>query len=132
MPTLIAGPGLNQAVVQALATSAERRGRFVRDLSESDALLWGDGTIRMNANKIWLNGTISPGLDYYLYLAPAFVDDGVGFLAIAAEPRQIGAVKAFENFALDLPPAIALGEYDAVVIWCEASKQFITAVRLEN
>ena len=25
-----------------------------------------------------------------------------------------------------------LGEYDAVVIWCEASKQFITAARLEN
>ena len=25
-----------------------------------------------------------------------------------------------------------LGEYDAVVIWCEAFKQFITAARLEN
>ena len=60
-----------------------------------------------------------PGPDYHLYLAPAFVDDGVGFLAIRAEPRQIGAVKAFENFALDLPPDIDLGGYDAVVVWCE-------------
>jgi hypothetical protein len=118
--------------VQALATSAERRGRFVRDLPGSDALHWGDGIIMMNANKIWLDGTISPGPDYRLYLAPEFVDDGAGFLAIKAESRQIGAVKTFENFALDLPPAIDLDEYDAVVIWCEAFKQFITAARLEN
>ena len=132
MPILTAGPGLDQVAVQALAISAERRGRFVRDLPGSDALHWGDRTIMMNANKIWLDGTISPGPDYHLYLALVFVDDGVGFLVIKAESQQIGAVKAFENFALDLPPAIDLGEYDVVVIWCEAFKQFITAARLEN
>ena len=132
MPILTAGPGLDQAAVQALATGAEPRGGFVRDLPGSDALHWGDGTIMMNANKIWLDGTISPGPDYQLYLAAAFIDDGVGFLAIKAESCQIGVVKAFENFALDLPPAIDLGGYDAVVVWCEASKQFITAPRLEN
>ena len=63
LPILTAGPGLDQAAVQALATSAERRGSFVRDLPRSDALHWGDGTIMMNANKIWLDGTISPGPD---------------------------------------------------------------------
>ncbi len=132
LPILTAVSGLDQAAEQALATSAERRGRFVRDLPGSDALHWGDGTVMMNANKIWLGGTISSGPDYHLYLAPAFVDDGGGFLAIKAESRQIGAVTAFENFALDLPPAIDLDEYDAVVIWYEASKQFITVARLEN
>ena len=70
----------------------------------------------MNANKIWLDGTISPGPDYRLYLVPEFIDDGANFLAIKAESRQIGAVKTFENFALVLPPAIDLDEYDAVVI----------------
>ena len=132
LPILTAGPGLDQAAVQAPATSAERRGRFVRDLPGSDALHWDDGTIMVNANKIWLDGTISPGPDYRLYLALEFVDDGAGFLAIKAESRQIGAVKTCENFGLDLPPAIDLGEYDAVVIWCEAFKQFITAAQLEN
>ena len=132
LPILTAGPGLDQAAVQALATSAERRGRFVRVLPGSATLHWGDGTIMMNANKIWLDGTISPGLDYRLYLAPEFVDDGLGFPAIKAESRQIGAVKTFENFALDLRPAIDLDEYDTVVIWCEAFKQYITAARLEN
>ena len=76
--------------------------------------------------------TISPGPDYRLYLASEFVDDGAGFPAIKAESRQIGTVKTFENFALDLPPAIDLDEYDAAVIWCEPLKQFITAARLEN
>ena len=80
----------------------------------------------------WLDGTISPDPDCRLYLAPEFVDDGAEFLAIKAESRQIGAVKPFENFALALTPAIDLDEYDAVVIWCEAFKQFITAARLEN
>jgi hypothetical protein len=86
------------------------------------ALHWGDGIIMMKANKIWLDGTISPGPDYRLYFAPELVDDGAGFLAIKAESRQIGTVKTFENFALGLPPAIDLGEYDAVVIWFEAFK----------
>ena len=129
---LTAGPGLDQAAVQALATSAERRGRFVRDLPGSDVLHWAHGTITVNANKICHDGIVSPGPDYRLYLLPEFVGDDAAFLAIKAESRQIGVVKAFENFALDLPPAIDLGEYDAVVIWCEACKQFITAARLEN
>ena len=81
-----------------------------------DALHWGDGTIMVNANKIWLDGTVSPGPDYRLYLVLEFVDDGAAFLAIKAESWQVGAVKTFENFALDLPPANDLNEYDAVVI----------------
>ena len=39
LPILTAGLGLDQAAVQALATSAERRGRFVRDLPGSRASL---------------------------------------------------------------------------------------------
>ena len=62
LPILTAGPGLDQAAVQALATSAERRGRFVRDLPGSDALHWGDGTIMMNANKIGLIAQSRPAL----------------------------------------------------------------------
>ena len=44
---------------------------------------------------------------------------GVYFLPIltAGPGLNQAVVKAFENFALDLPPAIDLDEYDAVVIW---------------
>jgi hypothetical protein len=118
--------------VQALASCAERRGRFVRNLPGSDAPHWCDGTIMLNANKICLDGTVSSSPDYRLYLALELVDDGAAFLVIKAESRQIGAVKTFENFALDLPSAIDLDEYVAAVICCEAFKQCITSARLEN
>ena len=62
LPILTAGPGLDQAAVQALATSAERRGRFVHDLPGSDALHWGDGTIMMNAIKSGLMAQFCPAL----------------------------------------------------------------------
>ena len=83
--------GLDQVASQALANIAERRGRFVRDLPGSNALHWGDGIIMMNANKIWLDGKISPGPDCRQILALEFVYDGAAFLAIKAESRQIGA-----------------------------------------
>ena len=72
-------------------------GRIVCDLPGLDALHWSDGTIMMNANKIWLDGTISSGPDYRLYLALEFVDDGPGLLVIKAESRQIGAVRTFKK-----------------------------------
>ena len=51
MPISTAGPSLDQAVLHALASSAERRGRFFRDLLGSGTLHWGDCTIMVNANK---------------------------------------------------------------------------------
>ena len=62
LPILTAGPGLDQAAVQALATSAERRGRFVRDLPGSDALHWGDGIIMMMPIKSGLMAQFRPAL----------------------------------------------------------------------
>jgi hypothetical protein len=58
LPILTAGSGLDQAVLQGLASSAKRRGRLVRDLPGSDALRWVDGTIIVNANKICLDGIV--------------------------------------------------------------------------
>ena len=132
LPILTAGPGLDAATVRALADSAERRGKFVRDLPGSDVLHWGDGTIMLNDNKIWLDGHISPGPDYRLYLTSQFVDTGAAFMAIKSAARQIGPIETFENFALDLPPGLDLDDYQALVIWCEAFQQFITAAKLEN
>ena len=41
LPILTAVLGLDAATVRALADSAERRGKFVRDLPGSDVLHWG-------------------------------------------------------------------------------------------
>ena len=49
LPTLSAEKGLDTVAIEALSQSALRQGRFVRDLSGSYGLHWGDGVIMANA-----------------------------------------------------------------------------------
>ena len=86
--------------------------------------------IMVNSDRIWLDGKVVPGLDYRLYLTPKYVETGSGFQAIRAQSLQIGLIKAFENFSLDLPDEVDVTNYRAVLIWCEAFGQFITAAEL--
>ena len=102
----------------------------MRDLPGSDGLHWAYGVIMVNADRIWLDGKIAPGPDYRLYLTPKYVETGAGFQNIKAQSIQIGPVKAFENFSLDLPDGLDATNYRAVLIWCEAFEQFITAAEL--
>ena len=103
---------------------------FVRDLPGSGGLHWGDGVIMVNADRIWLDVKIAPGPDYHLYLTPKYVETRAGLQNIKAQSIQIGPVTAFENFSLDLPDGVDATNYRAVLIWCEAFKQFIIAAEL--
>ena len=131
LPILTAEKGLDNAAIEALSQSALRQGTFLRDLTGSDGLHWGDGVIMANADRIWLDGEISPGPDYRLYLIPKYVETGAEFLQIKADSTQIGPIKAFENFALNIPADVEVSNFPAVLIWCEAFGQFITAARLQ-
>ena len=130
LPILTTEKGLDTVAIKASSQSALRQGTFVRDLPGSDGLHWGDGVIMANADQIWLDGEISPGPDYRLYLIPKYVETGAEFLQIKAVSNQIGPIKAFENFALDIPAVVEARNFPAVLIWCEAFGQFITAARL--
>ena len=130
LPILIAEKSLDKASITALSDSALRRGTFVRDLPGPVGLHWGDGVIMVNADCIWLDGKIALGPDYRLYLTPKYVETGAGFQNIKAQSIQIGPVKAFENFSRDLPDGVDATKYRAVLIWCEAFEQFITAAEL--
>ena len=127
---LTAEKGLDSDVLIELQASAERSGTFTRDLPGSDAFHWGDGTVRISDDRIWLEGQVSPGPDYRLYLTPSFADDEASFLAIKTESVEIGKIKAFTNFTLQLPDGVHVDEFPVVVIWCEAFSQFITAAEL--
>ena len=131
LPILTAEKGLDTAAIDALSQSALRQGTFVRDLPGSDGLHWSDGMIMANADQIWLDGEISPGPDYRLYLIPKYVETGAEFLQIKADSTQIAPIKAFENFALDIPADVEVSNFPAALIWCEAFGQFITAARLQ-
>ena len=130
LPILTEEKGLDSAALAQLEASAERSGTFTRDLPGSDAFHWGEGTVRASASRIWLDGRVSPGPDYRLYLTPSLATDEGSFLRIKAQSVQIGEIKAFSNFSLEVPPGIDAGGYGAVLIWCEAFGEFITAAEL--
>lgn len=130
LPILTAEDGLDSAALAQLEASAERRGTFTRDLAGSDAFHWGEGVVHVSRQRVWLDGRIAPGPDYRLYLTPEFVEDEAGFLGIKARSVDIGPIKAFSNFDLAVPPGVEVGDFPAVLIWCEAFAEFITAARL--
>jgi hypothetical protein len=130
LPILTAEDGLDRTALAQLEASAERSGVFTRDLAGSDAFHWGEETVRMNRERAWLEGSIAPGPDYRLYLMPEFVEDEDSFLAIKSRAVDIGPVKAFTNFSLPVPSDVDAGAFPALVIWCEAFGEFITAARL--
>ncbi len=132
LPILIAEDGLDQTQLSELSQSVVRRGVFKRDLPGSDAFHWGEGTVMINEQQIWLDGAISTGPDYRLYLVPRFVDTEESFKAIKAQAVHIGRIKTFENFAVPLPAGVNGADYAAVVVWCERFNEFITAASLEN
>lgn len=131
LPILTAETGLDEQSLAARQNSAERAGVFSRDLAGSDSFHWGEGRIMVNDTHIWLDGEIAPGPDYRLYLTPSFVETEEGFLAIKAESVMVSPVKAFKNFSVEIPAGITTRSYPAVLIWCEAFGQFITAASLE-
>ena len=132
LPILTAESGLDDKTIAELEQTAERRGVFRRDLEGSDALHWGDGIIMVNDKAVWLDGSVSPGPDYRLYLAPAFVETEADFIDIKAQSVEVGSIKAFTNFRLAVPAHVSAADFPAVVIWCEAFSQFITAAALSS
>ena len=70
LPILTEEKGIDSAALAQLEASAEWSGTFTRALPGSDAFHWGEGTVRASDKRIWLEGKISPGLNYRLYLTP--------------------------------------------------------------
>jgi hypothetical protein len=80
-------------------------------------------------SRIAHEGSLAPGPDYKLYLAPSFVDTKDGFLKIKAQSRRIGDVKSFEGFLIEVPGGVDVKAYTTVVIWCEACGGCISAAK---
>lgn len=131
LPILTAEKGLDEQSLAARQNSAERIGVFTRDLAGSDRFHWGEGQIMVNDSHIWLDGEIAPGPDYRLYLTPSFVENEEAFLAIKDKSVMVSPIKAYKNFSVEIPAGISARSYPAVLIWCEAFGEFITAATLE-
>lgn len=127
LPILTAPESPSLEMVRASADMAQFKGEVRRDLADSDALHWGEGTIYIGTNTIDFEGDLAPGPDYRLYLSPKFVETEAAFLALKSDMVEIGPVRTFENFSVAVPASVDPAEFSAVIVWCESFGQFITA-----
>lgn len=131
LPILMAPPAPEISDIRAAAAGTEYSAQFSRDLADSDFAHWGDGTVFIGQEAISLEGTIAPGPDYKLYLSPEFVETEADFIRLKSTMVRVGNVKTFENFIVPVPESIDPSAFSAVIVWCEAFSQFITAAQYQ-
>lgn len=129
LPILTAPPGPDSSEIVMAEDDALFTTTFRRDLEDSDGLHWGEGTVLLGRDAIALDGEISPGPDFKLYLSPVFVETEADFLRLKSTMTQVGDVKTFENFIVPVATTIDLDSYNTVIVWCESFDQFITAAQ---
>ena len=132
LPILTAPQGPDEAVLAAAAGNAQYEVTLTRDLKGSDFLHWGEGTISLSENQIVHTGELSPGPDYKLYLVSEFVEDEAEFLAVKDSAVQLGDIKTFDGFIVDVPDGVSINDFTTVLVWCEAFEEFITAAQYRS
>lgn len=131
LPILTAPSAPTEAAVQEVSSEATYTAQFRRDLKDSDALHWGEGTVSVGPGYITLMGRLSPGPDYKLYLSPEFVETEADFNRLKSTMVRVGDVKTFENFVVEVPPDIDPSKFTSVIVWCEAFGEFITSAKYQ-
>jgi hypothetical protein len=129
LPIITAPPSPDRAMLEESAASALYTAEFSRDLSGSDFLHWGEGTVSVAPDRITHRGSLAPGPDYKLYLVPEFVEDEAQFEAVRNQAVRIGDIKTFDGFLVDVPPAVDIEAFTTVLVWCETFGEFISAAR---
>ncbi len=131
LPILIAPPSPTDSEIEVASSMARYSAEFVRDLEGSDRLHWGEGRVSITDEAIVLAGELAPGPDYRLYLSPEFVETEAQFEQLKDSMIQVGDVRTFENFRVNVPTDINVGDFNTVVVWCETFGEFITAARYQ-
>lgn len=125
LPIVTAPPSPDSAKLEEMAADARYSAELTRDLRGSDFVHWGEGTISVSPSQVTHQGKLAPGPDYKLYLTQGLVDHEDRF--DRAKAVQIGDVKSFGGFIVDIPAGVDIEAYDSVLVWCEAFSEFITA-----
>lgn len=128
LPILTAPPVPIEQISSHL-DKAQFTASFSRDRTDSDFLHWGEGEVMLSEQQISFVGELAPGPDYKLYLSPEFVETEAGFNQHKSSMLQVGDVKTFQGFNLQLDDKLALNDYNTVIIWCESFGEFITSAQ---
>jgi hypothetical protein len=129
LPILIAPAAPGEEAIKAMISQAGYTAEFRRDLVDSDALHWGEGTVSVGPEYVSFMGRLAPGPDYKLYLSPEYIETEADFNRLKPTMTRIGDVRTFENFLVEIPPGIDPSNFTSVIVWCEAFGQFITSAR---
>lgn len=81
LPILTEQPAPEIKTLEQHQTRALFSAEFKPDLKGSDRLHYGDGMVYLTNDAISMQGTLSPGPDYQLYLSRNFIDNETDFLA---------------------------------------------------
>jgi hypothetical protein len=65
-----------------------------------------------------------------LYRTKDLIEAKERFEAARANAVQVGPIKAFEKFSLEMPDGIDISDFGAALIWCEAFSAFITVAEI--
>ena len=130
LPILTAPPSPDSAKLEEMAADALYTAELTRELRGSDVIHWGEGTISVSAGDVTHQGRLAPGPDYKLYLTQGLVDHEDAF--DRSKAVQIGDVKSFSGFIVEIPEGVDVNAYDSVLVWCEAFSEFITAATYRN
>lgn len=131
LPILTAPSAPTEAAIKEVSSEATYTAQFRRDLKDSDALHWGEGTVSVGPKYVTLMGRLAPGPDYKLYLSPEFVETEADFNRLKSTMVRVGDVKTFENFVVEVPPDIDPSKFTSVIVWCEAFGEFITSAKYQ-
>ena len=111
LPILTEPQGPDEAVLAEAAEGAQYQADLTRELAGSDFLHWGEGTVSVSSDRIVHKGELSPGPDYKLYLVKDFVEDEAGFLEAKDKAVQLGDIKTFDGFIVDVPANVSIDDY---------------------
>lgn len=131
LPILIASKMPSTQLTQPDSSQALYTGEFVKDLKDSDFLHWGEGKVSITATQFILEGKLAPGPNYKLYFSPVFVETEDDFKKHKESMALAADIHHFENTVVDIDSDINPANYNTVIIWCEAFREFITATKYE-
>ncbi len=129
LPIITAPTAPEATEIRTMSAAARYTAEFTKDLQDSDFLHQGEGQVTVGDQYITFMGQISPGPDYKLYLSPEFVETETDFKRLKNNMVQVGDIKTFENFVVDVDASIDITQYNTVIVWCESFNQFITAAQ---
>lgn len=131
LPILTEQPAPDIAILKQHQGRSLFSATFKPGLKGSDRFHYGDGMVYLTNDAISMQGTLSPGPDYQLYLSRNFIDNEDDFLAQKGTMQRIAGVRSFNGFKLVVPQGIDVSDYNTVVIWCESFEEFITAAQYQ-